>query len=510
MAKYNNTTRPTISQLRSPNREALTRYGVVLVISFYFAFCGILNVSATESVWEEKAKSIEALVTHQMVTAKLPGLSVAIVQDGAIVYRGNFGVRNQHGQPVTSETSFALASATKPLIAILILQLVEDRTLSLDDRVVDLLPTFRTKDDVKYERITIRDLLDQTSGLSTYVGNLNQQNLTQSPRALDDNVARLSRFKLYSPPGETFNYSNANFDILGLLLERVYEKPLEDIIEEHLFVPMGMHQSFLITPSTQDEIADRFRYWAIWPRRFDKPLSRGIIAAGGGYASTNDMANLLIALMAEDHVLLSSDTVELMYRSASKADGATYQFGWFNEPMGNERLLCHDGSLAGTTSLVCFSPQRNTDVVVLANASIGMLQSNIRAIEGGIADIVFDRPVRAQSTPILYQIIFWALVTLCIALLVVFARSLLRFLPTPNSASKLDTGGVRWVRTTMISTLLLGLSYSLIFLAPKLFQSTLLSLAEFLPDIGLMLVMGAGFAVAIAGIQLLPVSAFRR
>ncbi|QJB69902.1 beta-lactamase family protein [Parasphingorhabdus halotolerans] len=451
--------------------------------------------SEDETVEREKIQWIERWIEDGMKSTALPGMSVVIVENGLVVYNKGFGVKNRKGDPVSTSTAFPLASVSKTMTAMLILQTSSEGLIRLDDRVVDYLPDFRTRNVDLSDQITIRHLLNQTSGFSGYVGNLHQDDTARRTDALQIAMARLRDVTLERAPGSKFEYSNVNFDILGLVLETIRNSQFEEIAKQGIFAPLGMNDSFILAPEGPvQDVSERFRYWGRWPAYYDRRLGRGLVASGAAFSSSDDMGKYLIELTNDNPKIFPVAQREDMLTAHGGASGIVYAKGWFIDNSGADTLAYHDGSLAGATSLIGFVPERRIGFAILANSSIGLLSGDTRGIEAGIVDILLDRPLREIGSPPLYQFIFWGLVVLLLALvtwLILFVRA---WLGGRLKATTLMLLGPAFLLTVLVPALL----YS----APLAFGSSLPSLAEFLPDIALFISLGAAVAALLAALRI--------
>ena len=235
---------------------------------------------------------IDAFIEDRMAEAKVPGVALALVYDGAIVHQRGFGVADPSGRPMTPQTPSSLGSITKSFTALAVMQLVEAAQIDLDEPVQRYVPWFRVADAESSARITVRHLLHHTTGLSTLDGNLTQAHSDSSGQALDDRVRHLARARLIAPPGEQYRYSNGNYQALGAIVQAVTGRAYEDYVQEHILTPMGMHNSFVYRPNgDQIEPATGYRFW------FGQPIAmsvrrdyRGGEAQGGVFASAEDLA----------------------------------------------------------------------------------------------------------------------------------------------------------------------------------------------------------------------------
>ena len=138
-------------------------------------------------------------------------------------------------EKITSKTPFAIGSISKSLTALAIVKLIEDKKIKLEDSVQQHLPWFKLKDSQISSSITIQHLLTHTSGINTYEGLLISDKQSKSSTALKENVMRLSNVKLTALPGEKYQYSNANYIVLGALIEEITNDTYSSYMEKHVF-----------------------------------------------------------------------------------------------------------------------------------------------------------------------------------------------------------------------------------------------------------------------------------
>ncbi|MGE5603914.1 MAG: serine hydrolase domain-containing protein, partial [Nitrososphaerales archaeon] len=176
---------------------------------------------------ETDPRDIDEYIAAQMRSARIPGLAVAIVKGDRIVYLKGYGRADPSGRPVTPQTPFIIGSISKPFTALAVMQLVDDGKVELDAPVQRYIPWFRVADPKASAQITVRMLINQTSGLP--------QNPTlvtwtwpDSPDAIERHVRLLAHVKLSSPPGQSFAYANANYATLGMIVQAVTGQTYED------------------------------------------------------------------------------------------------------------------------------------------------------------------------------------------------------------------------------------------------------------------------------------------
>src|SRR6185436_15882838 len=152
--------------------------------------------------------AIGAYIEAQRVAEHIPGMAVAIVGGDGTVYVSGFGRADESGRTVASNTPFILGSTSKSFTALAVMQLVEARRIDLDAPVQRYLPWFRVADETASAAITVRELLNQTSGLSTASGRATLTDFSSGDDALENRVRNLREVELTAPVGAIYQYSN--------------------------------------------------------------------------------------------------------------------------------------------------------------------------------------------------------------------------------------------------------------------------------------------------------------
>ena len=187
---------------------------------------------------------IDRFVEAEMDAQRIPGLSLAVVRDDRIVHLRGFGHADQSGRAVSPQTPFVIGSVSKSVTALAIMQLVEAGTVKLDAPVVRYIPWFRVADEEASAEITVRHLLNHTSGLSTKTGRSFQGNGDTTDSALEEAVRTLSTVELTEAVGEVHQYSTIGYSVLGLIVQAVSGQTYESYVQEHIFDPLKMRTSF--------------------------------------------------------------------------------------------------------------------------------------------------------------------------------------------------------------------------------------------------------------------------
>ena len=190
--------------------------------------------------------AIDRFVSDHLSSDSVPGLALAITQGDRILLVKGYGMARQ-GAPVTADTQFFIASLSKSFTALAVMQLVDAGQLNLDAPVQRYLPGFGLSDAKAATRITIRQLLNQTSGLADTGF---PEGRLPPPATIRQRVATLRRARPVSAPGTAFHYFNPNYAVLARLVEKVSGVPFGDYLHTHIFKPLDMRNTFHAVTST--------------------------------------------------------------------------------------------------------------------------------------------------------------------------------------------------------------------------------------------------------------------
>jgi CubicO group peptidase (beta-lactamase class C family) len=363
----------------------------------------LMPVSPLQAAGSPDFSAVEAYIQQQMATEGFPGLAVAIVQNGQIIYLKGFGVTSLNDpKPVTPLTLFDLASSTKSFTAMGILLLADKGMVNLDDPLVEYVPDFRLADVEASSHITIRQLLNQTSGIPGGVSE--PAAFYNGPEAMEELLVGLTSVPLSHLPGEAFEYSNTNFCLLGLLVERVTGQVFEDYMQENIFTPLGLAHTTL-WPEVAESLDRAHGHQPVYGQLMtrDIPAIESAKAAGWIMSSAQDMAKWLILQLNKgvydgQQLLPAADIAaaqqpEVYYQDNGKRIG--YGMGWFSG-VSEEGwpIIWHGGDTPNFMSDMLLVPGQDFGVVVLANAqstSVG------HVIAPGIANILLGMTLKWWS-----------------------------------------------------------------------------------------------------------------
>ena len=322
-------------------------------------------------------KAINQMLPVAMALKDIPGASIALVDGENLVWSGGFGYTDRSQKvKVTSDTLFHVGSISKSFTALAILKAVDKGLLSLDDPVKKHLSWFTVNSgsrEAEAEKITIRHLLSHHSGLGTWSPLGNPSDPQYHRRTFEEVVKSTRDSWLKFPAGERFEYSNQGIDLAGYALEVTSGKPFADFMREELLAPLGM------TVSTFDQAkATRTEGCAVgYLSKRPVPIVNGIvlplIAAGGLFASANDLARFIIfhlrggAGVAKQ--ILAQSFLQEMYAPQFTANDqmSGYGLGVYKAIQYNTVRLSHGGFGYGISAHYRFLPEHKIGVVLMTN-----------------------------------------------------------------------------------------------------------------------------------------------
>jgi CubicO group peptidase (beta-lactamase class C family) len=348
--------------------------------------------------------AIDRYVDAERREMHIPGLALGIVGGtGDVVHVAGFGAADAAGRPVSADTPFLLGSISKSFTALAVMQLVEAGRLALDAPVQTYLPWFRLADADAAARITVRHLLNQTSRLSTTAGRRTLTDFSNADDALEQRVRRLRDVAPTAPVGTTYQYSNCNYQVLGLLVEQAAGESYESYVERAIFAPLGMHRTYTSKARALDAgLATGHRAIFDRPIAFDEPLPRASIPQGFIISTARDMTRYLAAQMNGGRLgnvaVLSAAGVETMHRGvAQEGDGPSrYAMGWNGGRLDDGNAIWHAGDTFSFKSTMVVLTDERWGVVVLANRNDIPANQRVDELTFDVARLLTGRPARAE------------------------------------------------------------------------------------------------------------------
>ena len=334
---------------------------------------------------------IDAILSAPLKAGTLAGASVAVIKGRDTILVKGYGKANlELGTPTPANAIYEIGSVTKQFTGVAIMQLVEQGRLSLDDDVAKWLPEFKTQG----RRVTVRRLLDHTSGIRSYTEIEAWRGLMALtlPR---DTLLRLAEGAGYDfEPGEEQIYNNTAFFLAGLIIEKIAGMPYGQYVEEKLMRPAGMRDSHYCSESAVRPRKTSGYDWDGKALIQKRPLSHlWPYAAGSLCATTLDLVRWNEALHRSRRLLGAAAYRELTTADTLR-DGfrVRYAKGLALSPVLGHRALHHGGGINGWTSHNLYFPDDSLSVVVLFNAAGP-------AAPGEAAEAIAEAVLGRRTTP---------------------------------------------------------------------------------------------------------------
>lgn len=338
---------------------------------------------------------LDAYAARAMKTFGVPGMSIAIVEDGKIETRA-YGVRKL-GSParVDAHTTFPIGSNSKAFTSTALAILVEEGKLHWNDRVVDRLPGFRMYDGYTSQNMTITDLLVHRSGLSLGEGDLMVFPDTNRTRA--ELVHSIRYLKPATSFRKGFAYDNVLYSVAGQLLQAVSGQTWEAFVKQHIFEPLGMHDAVVDYQAQGPDraapharISETIRGMGPQTVLTSDGVGRPIAPAGAICASADDMGRWLRVQLAHGDMgngkrLFSAAQSKMLWTpvtvvpirpapesiAATTPDFAEYALGFFVTDYRGHKIITHSGGVLGGLSEVVIIPDKHVAFAVMINSEDG-------------------------------------------------------------------------------------------------------------------------------------------
>lgn len=354
---------------------------------------------------------LDMFVAEAVKKTGIPGLSIAVVQDGKVVFAKGYGTTELGGNtPVDADTLFAIGSTTKPMTSLLVASLVDHGKLHWDDKAHHLYPKLKFADEGLSEKLTLEKMFCMCTGLPRrdFVM-LNYKNKTA-----ENTLKEVSGYKSTAPFGEGFQYSNQVYAAGGFIAALVAEPhhdPLHaytQLMTSHIFHPLEMNRTVM-----GSDLAVRKGNYAfphVWSLMDGKLRSSNFhyeqevmpqAPAGAVWSSANDMAKYLALEINQGVSLhgkrLYSEENFLRRRNIQVKINESYNYGlgWFLTSKDGHEFVSHGGSTVGFNSAFDFFPQDKLGIVILSNTN----ESNtaFRLILNKLLELAFNSEAKADD-----------------------------------------------------------------------------------------------------------------
>ncbi len=347
------------------NRRTLLQLGALSALPIRASWA---QAPAEPSLSLEIRERLEREISAEMSRQQIPGLSVALATGGKLRWSSGFGLSDlENNVPARAATIFRLASISKPITAVGVLQLVERGKIDLDAPVQRYVPSFPTKQ----WPVTTRQLLGHLAGVRHYRGDE-----VNSTRRYPSVTAALSIFKddpLLHEPGSKYQYTTYGYNLAGAVLEAVAGEPFDRYLQREIFQPAGMRR--IRTDDAAAIIPNRAQGYRKTPEGELRNSALADISnkiPGGGLCSTSeDLIQFALAVMSGR--LLKPETRSMMWTPQKFTKGldagkeTNYGLGWTLSTRAGKREAAHGGGQPRVATYLYLLPEQQTAVAIMSN-----------------------------------------------------------------------------------------------------------------------------------------------
>jgi D-alanyl-D-alanine carboxypeptidase len=370
----------------------------ILTVIFFLAAC---LPSAANPLSEQQVRQINAIAARTLAKQHISGMEIGIGRAGKVLYSHGYGLRaRSRALPVTSQTVFPIGSITKQFTSTAVMLLVDRRKVDLDAPVARYLPSAPHGSE-----ITVRELLDQTSGLPDYLDNKPLLASIMAGTVRSDSVPNLVALVNGKPlrfkPGSKYEYSNTNYALAGMLVARISAMLYSRFLQREIFTPQHLTSTQYLrmsVPSGTDV-----------SRGYDYKKGRFVLlpsfsmdwgnAAGAIASNVSDLIHWDNAYFSGQIIPLQAVRIATtppphiaMLRSKNRTNnlGLGYAFGWVQARAEGRQMVWHNGGLPGARAMNATFPRDDLEIIVLTNATDASPEDTALKI----ARVIYDLPTR--------------------------------------------------------------------------------------------------------------------
>lgn len=316
-----------------------------------------------------RADNVDDYLKAEMARRHIPGMTVAVVRDGKVIKSQGYGQASlELSAPANDATIYQVGSLTKQFTAAAILRLAQDGKLNVDDKIAKYLGGLPAA----WKGVTVRQLLNQTSGIPNYRERIDLFGGAYLKNYTGPEIVKLASAKpLLFAPGTQFNYSNTNYHLLGMIVEKAGGKSYAEYLQARFFGPLGMTQTALNDPSAVVPNRAQGCLWDGTALHDSVFIFNPTVAFGddGVLSTVGDLVRWNAAL--DGDALLTPATKALLWTPPALPGGAAteYAAGWLVTRIRGHALVWHNGAtMAGFTGAMFRFPDDKLALIVLSNS----------------------------------------------------------------------------------------------------------------------------------------------
>lgn len=314
--------------------------------------------------------------------------NVLIVQNDTVLFSKSYGMANQEFKISNDrQTKFRVASITKLFTSSLIYKLIDERKLTLDNTIYDVLPEYEGEGS---QKVNIHQLLTSTSGIQGLESN---GDIVYEKKYTSDEVfQKYASGKLDTIPGTKFSYNNADYIILGKVLEKIHQKPFETILKDEILDPLELENTGVLNYKVIDKLATSY-FWNEESNQFERDIpyyGENYGPSGNMYSNLDDL-NKFANTLYEGRLISKNALAKLLETVKGVKDFDTYASGlWsFSFPVGNEQRhhgASRPGNIWGSECMLFRLIEKEVNIIILSN---GMGTSDMWAMLRKVQPIVY-------------------------------------------------------------------------------------------------------------------------
>lgn len=339
-----------------------------------------------------KSKRIDTFMTTLYSQGQFSG-AILVAEHGKVLYKKAFGFANRPAQErFTTSTACYIGSLSKQFTAMGIMILKDRKKLDYDASIrlyFPLLPAFM-------QPVTIRNLLTHSSGLTLFndYPNMNEQ---------DAFNILLKQDSLRFPPGERFEYCNANYTLLGMLIAKVSNSSLNDFLTKNIFTPTGMTNSYV------DQVDTKFRKRAVGYYLFGDEYNYSTYVGGAAsvVSSVDDLYKWDQALynpkIVTSQYLTDAFTPQIKTGYDAVYGEKGYGFGWFVSNIDGDTIIQHDGGFAGFRSYIERQTNKHNTIIFISNVRHSLIGQIRQAINNMLHNKPYEIPKMSYANWIIAE-----------------------------------------------------------------------------------------------------------
>ena len=325
--------------------------------------CAFLFAASALAQDDPRVRAFEQFAAEAMKAQQMPGLSVAVVH-GDFRWSKGFGYADVENEvPARADSSYRMASVSKPMTAVAVLKLVDEGKIDLDAEVQTYVPYFPRKP----HKVTVRQLLAHQGGISHY-RDYNKEGRIRDPKSTREAIAIFEEFELVAEPGTVYRYSSYGYNLLGAVVEGASGKPFGEYMTENVWKPLGMTSTRMDDPRAL--VPHRVTGYTLEDGKLRRSEYVDISSRFGGGGTRSTVEDMIrFAEGIADGKVLKAETRELAWTAAPTRDGryTNYGLGFGIIAPGGRFGVGHSGSQQETRTDLFLFPRERFAVALASN-----------------------------------------------------------------------------------------------------------------------------------------------